>query len=85
MTMSRSTKREVIRDHNRASMEAIGLIRKIMARKGITQSELARRLGFSRQNVFAMLSGQRRISLRSIVRFAHAVGARVSFSVSLRR
>jgi len=47
----------------------------IMEERGITQAELARRLGVSRARVSALLNGQPNTSVRTLMRIAYALDA----------
>lgn len=76
--MSRALKERVKKEHERVSGEACRIILSFMKASEITQSDMARMIGVSRQNVFTLLSGRRRLSLRVILRFACLVGARLS-------
>lgn len=46
----------------------------VMERKGITQSELGRRLGRHRQHVHQLLSGQQNMTLRTLIKVVIALG-----------
>ncbi len=49
---------------------------------GVTQAELARRLGTSRAHVSALLRGRRNMTLRTLAEVAHALGRRVEISLA---
>ncbi|MEK6765566.1 MAG: helix-turn-helix transcriptional regulator [Planctomycetota bacterium] len=50
----------------------------LMEIQGINKSELARRLGISRQYVTDLLNGEKPITLRSAKKFAHALEVPIS-------
>lgn len=65
-----------------AKMAAADLIAEHMDAAGITRSELARRLDVTRAHIAQTLSGERNISLETLVKFLYALELRVEFSVA---
>ena len=60
-----------------ASEEFADILRRDMGRVGVTQSELARRLGVSKTRVFQMLHAEN-LTLRSMCAAMDAVGRRLT-------
>ena len=56
-------------------LDIVDQIDAIMEERGITQAELARRLGVSRARVSALLNGQPNTSVRTLMRIAYALDA----------
>ena len=54
----------------------------MMAERGVTQAELARRLGVSRHCVTRFLNSTEKTSVYQLVRFARALGMEVQLSVA---
>ena len=52
-----------------------------MDEQGVTQSELARRLGVSRQHISAFMADPGNPTLQTIVQMAHALGMRVRLTL----
>jgi len=52
-----------------------------MEEQGVSQSELARRLGVSRQHVSAFMADPGNPTLQTIAQMAHALGLRVSVTL----
>ena len=58
-------------------------VRAAMTRQGVSQAELARRMGTSRSMLFRMLNTQvTSVQLRSVVRIAIALDGRISIGFS---
>lgn len=53
------------------------LIRQTMSRQGVTQAELARRIGWHQPGISAYLSGKRDISTRTLRRMCGALGVEI--------
>lgn len=54
-----------------------------MDRQEVTQSELARRMGVTRQDVQAILDGGRPMTLRTLAKFSYGLG--MYFGISIRK
>jgi transcriptional regulator with XRE-family HTH domain len=52
-----------------------------MEQQGVSQSELARRVGVSRQHISAFIADPGNPTLRTIVEMAHALGLRVEIEL----
>jgi transcriptional regulator with XRE-family HTH domain len=63
------------------SLEISESIINIMQLENINKTELARRVGKSRSFVSRVLSGDRRLTVRSVADFADALGCRVLFEL----
>lgn len=59
-----------------AALHFVSEIRRVMAEAGVTQAELARRIGKSRAYVSRVLNYNPNMTLRSLVLLAHALEAR---------
>jgi len=55
-----------------------------MQDQGLSEADLARRLGVSRQYVNKFLAGRANISLRTLVRLAYALGLDIDITVGAR-
>ncbi|MFP4249227.1 MAG: helix-turn-helix domain-containing protein [Armatimonadota bacterium] len=53
-----------------------------MDEQGVSQAELARRLGVSRQHISAFMTDPGNPTLQTIVRMAHALGLRVNVELT---
>ena len=69
-----------LRDQDRLVLRTTAQITETMEAVGMTQAELARRLGKSRAPVAALLSGGRNMTLRTLADVAHALGLRAEVS-----
>ena len=59
----------------------VGEICIAMEEQGVSQSELARRLGVSRQHISAFFADPGNPTLQTIVQMAHALGLRVNLTL----
>ncbi|MGI5818544.1 MAG: helix-turn-helix domain-containing protein [Armatimonadota bacterium] len=56
-----------------------------MQERGVSQSELARRLGVSRQHISAFMTDPGNPTLQTMVQMAHAVGFKVNLELTVGR
>ena len=66
-----------------AMVDAAELIASALEASGMSQSDLARKLGVSRSEVTARLRGERNITVRKLAETLHALGARLDLSCEL--
>ncbi len=66
----------------RAADRVVDRICIAMDEQGVSQSELARRLGVSRQHVCAFIADPGNPTLKTIVEMAHALGLRVNIELT---
>lgn len=65
----------------RVILDAIGPLADLLRAHDISQAELARRLGVSRQRVSTILSGSSNLTLETLTRAYHAIGYRLLLDV----
>lgn len=65
-----------------AMVDAAELIGSALETSGMSQAELARKLGVSRSEVTARLRGDRNITVRNLASTLHALGATLEMSTS---
>lgn len=68
-------------EQERLVLEAIEKVGEAMEEANVSKAELARRLGTSRANVTALLSGRRNMTLRTLADLASALGQRVAITL----
>jgi len=66
-----------------AMVDAAELIAAALEASGLSQSDLARKLGVSRSEITARLRGERNITVRKLAETLHALGARLDLSCEL--
>ena len=57
--------------------DIVETIKKYMYKRGITQNELASRLGITQANVSSTLSGKRDIRLNTLITYCDAIGLEI--------
>ncbi len=65
-----------------AMVDASSLIAQAVQASGVSQAELARRLGVSRSEITARLQGERNITVRALAKTLHALGASLKLSIA---
>jgi len=65
-----------------AMVDAAELIAAALEKSGLSQAELARRLGVSRSEVTHRLRGERNITVRSLAQTLHVLGHRLELTCS---
>ncbi len=91
MKSLKTIKRELLKDaKTRAEYDALAdeyaIARELIAartRAGLSQTEVAERMGTTQSVVARLESGKRPPSMRTVQRFAQAVGGRVRFSIEV--
>lgn len=73
--------RQRLRAEEALIREATQALCDIMAHEGVSQAELARRLGQTRAHVFQLLAGGRNFTLRTIADIADALGYRAHITL----
>ncbi len=67
--------------YNKVRVSILSQVNQLMAESGVSQVELANRLGVSRQRVCQILADKNNFTVRSLVRLAGALGCRVEVSL----
>jgi predicted transcriptional regulator len=92
MKSLKTLKRELLKDAKtkaeyKAMADEYAVARELIAarvRAGLSQSEVAERMGTTQSAVARLESGGRTPSMRTVQRFAKAVGGRVAFHIEAR-
>lgn len=64
-----------------AMVDASELIARALEASGLSQADLARKLGVSRSEITARLKGERNITVRTLAETLHALGERLALSL----
>ena len=76
--------REVAKEYKRLAprYQLISDLIKIRIRKGLTQKELAKKIGSKQSAIARLESGRENISMDSLEKIAQAMGAKIKISIS---